>query len=576
MEGLYKFGTFELDVENRKLRRDGAAVRLQPQPFKVLAVLVSNAGRLVTRSQIRNEVWSDTFVDFDQSLNYCVKQIRAVLGDDAAKPLYIETRQRLGYSFIAPVETETRAAKPEVTARLTLAVLPFQNISDEPEQDYFSDGLTEELTTQIGRLNPERLGVIARTSAMRFKETNLTVEEIGLQLRVNFVLAGSVRRSANRVRIAAQLIQVSDQTQVWAEAYERDMGDIFALQSDVAVAVASEIRVKLGSSEQGRIADARPIEPKAVDAYLKGLYFWNKSTKEALQKGAQYFENASTEYPAYAMAYAGLADCHLRLLDYNHVPPAAALVDARLAAEKALKYDASLAQTHTSLAHIALHELRWAESERSFKHALSLNPNYGTAHYYYANLQAALGRFDSAISESQRALELDPVSPSAGMNAASIYYLAGLYDRAIEQAEKVLELDPDATRVHHYLGMCYEQKGQFNRAVTEFLKTVKGPRDGRTSRPALAHASAMAGDLSLGHAFLEDLQRQSPDKYLSRYDIALVYTGLGDVEAAVDSLIQAFEQRASNIPFIKVDPRFRRLLANPRFQDLCVRMRFPD
>ncbi len=269
-------GVFELDLKSSELRKQGVPVRLRPQPFKILALLAQRAGQLVTREKIRNQIWSHgTFVDFEQGLNYCIRRIRVALGDDAESPRYIETLQRRGYRLIVPVEEISGEQAPPGAGRVMLAVLPFENLSGAEEQEYFSDGLTEEMITRLGGLNPERLGVIARTSAMKYKHTDKSIHEIGRELGVYYVLEGSVRRAGSRVRIAAQLIQVSDQTHLWAESYQRNLGDILALQSDVAQAIASEIRVKLTPQEEARLASTRPVNPDAYEAYLKGRYFWN-------------------------------------------------------------------------------------------------------------------------------------------------------------------------------------------------------------------------------------------------------------------------------------------------------------
>ncbi|GAC1484887.1 MAG: hypothetical protein NVS1B5_05700 [Gemmatimonadaceae bacterium] len=571
-----RFGPFDLDLGNCELRRDGIPVRLQPQPFRVLSLLARNAGRLVTRDEIRADIWGlGTFLDFDQSLNYCIRQIRSALDDDVSAPRYVETRQRLGYRFVGPVSALVPQPTDPVGSKITLVVLPFKNLSGEEKQDYFSDGLTEEMTTQLGRLNPEKLGVIARTSAMRYKDSTETVEQIGRQLRVNYLLEGSIRRAGNRVRIAAQLIQVSDQTHIWAENYERDLGDVLALQSDVARAVAREIQVKLGSKEQMRLAATRRIEPRALDAYLKGRYFWNKRSREALDKSIRYFESAIQEDARYAEAYAGLADCYLRMLDFSFMAPTDAFAKARAATDKALELDDTLPEAHTSLAHRSFHEFKWTIADHAFRCAIDLNPNYGIAHYYYSNFLAAMRRFDQAIHEAERALESDPVSAATSVNAAFVLYFAGRYDDAIDHGARALELDPGYTRTHYCLGLVYEQQGRFGIAIDAFRKALTRTVEGPGPRAALAHSYGLAGERRKALKLSKELERIAAMTYVSPFDFVLASLALGENDRAMRCLTRAYEARSSYMPFAMADPRLAPLHSHPRFGDLMCCMAFP-
>ncbi len=577
MHGVLTFGVFELDLGNCELRRGGIAVQIQPQPFKVLSLLVRNSGRLVSRDEIRVDVWGPaTFLGFDQSLNYCIRQIRSVLNDDVSAPHYIETRQRLGYRFVAPVAELAPQPKEPTGGKIMLVVLPFQNLSGEDEQDYFSDGLTEEMTTQLGRLNPEKLGVIARTSAMRYKGTAETVEQIGQQLRVSYLLEGSVRRAGNRVRIAAQLIQVSDQTHIWAESYERDLGDVFALQSDVARAVGRQIQVKLGSREQKRLAQTRRIEPPALDAYLKGRYFWNKRSREALEKSARYFETAIQEDAGYAEAYAGLADCYLRMLDFNYMTTRDAIAKAQAATDRALQLDDTLAETHTSLAHRSFHEFKWTIADDAFRCAIDLNPNYGVAHYYYSNFLTAMGRFDEAVHEARLALESDPVSPATSVNATWVLFFAGRYAEAIDHGKRALEIDPGYTRTHYYLGLVYEEQGRYDRSIDAFRNALTPVADGPGPRAALAHSYGLAGERRKARTISKELEQMAAKVYVSPYDFVLTSLALGQVDQAIAWLTRAYEARSSYMAFVRTDPRLTPLHSDPRFSELVRIMEFPE
>ena len=582
---MLRFGIFELDLKSGDLRKQGSPLKLQAQPFKVLVLLASHAGQLVTREEIQEHIWrGETFVDSEQGLNYCIRQIRAVLDDSAEAPRYIETLPRRGYRFLAPVEEVSRPQAPSAAGKVMLAVLPFDNLSGDRAQEYFSDGLTDEMITQLGRLHPQRLGVIARTSAMKYKHTGKGIGQIGRELAVQYVLEGSVRlsraesrgRAGHRVRITAQLIQVSDQTHLWAESYERDLGDILALQSDVAQAIANEIRIKLTPQEQARLASPRPVNPEAYEAYLKGRYLWNKMTQEALQKGIQWFEEAIQKDPGYAAAYAGLADCYLTLLDYGYLSPKEAMAHANRAAARALELDETLAEAHTSSAHVHLHEFAWLPAEKEFKRAIELNPSYATAHLYYASYLIALGRQQEAIAEAQRAQTLDPVSLMVESNFASAFYHARQYEQAIDRCRKALEMDTILPRPHYELGRVYEQKGMYAQAITAFRKAVVLSKRAPRYVAALGHAYGVAGKRSEALKLLNELKQRSRKNYISPYDFALLALGLGEKGQALAWLAKACEEHSSGLPFLKVDPRLDSLRSDRRFEDLLRRLNLPE
>lgn len=573
---LLRFGAFELDLQSGELRRAGVGVKLQPQPFKVLALLAGRTGQLVVREEIQREVWTDdTFVDFDQGLNYCIRQIRAALRDDAETPTFIETVPRRGYRFLAAVEAVSLPS-PAPARRVMLAVLPFENLSGDEEQEYFSDGLTDEMIAQLGRLNPQRLGVIARTSAMKYKHTNKGIDLIGRELGVSYVLEGSVRRSASRVRVTAQLIQVSDQTHLWADSYDRNVGDLLTLQSEVAQAIASEIRVQLTPQAQVRMANARPVNVDVYEAYLRGRYFWNRRTRESLDKSVWHFTKALEVDPGYAPAYAGLADAYLTQLDYNYLSPHDAFALANRVVLHALTLDDTLAEPHTSLGHLRLHEFEWAAAEQQFQRAIELNPGYGTAHYYYGNLLAALGRWDEAFAEAQRALALDPMSPNTRQNQLFIFYLGRRYDEALALAHETIELDPSYLAIHYYVGLIYDRLGNYDAAITAFTKLV-GPATSRgaTVLAALGRTYAIAGRRQEARRVLKQLEEVSKREYVSTYDLALLFLALGDTDQAFTLFSKAYDHHSSFLPFINVDARLDGVRSDRRLNALVRRMNFP-
>src|SRR6266704_2770847 len=466
---IFRFGIFHLDLKAGELRKAGVKVKLQDQPFRVLATLVDRAGQVVTREELRQNVWpTDVYVAFDQGLNNAIKKVRDALGDSADNPRFVETVARHGYRFIAPISAgQQRPSEPPFRSRLrtprniafigltaacllaaltnwtwhrsatrarpspekaVLAVLPFDNLSRDPDQEFFSEGLTEEMITQLGKLNPERLTVIARGSVATYKGSSLTVNQIGRELHADYVVQGSVRRASDRVRITVQLIQVRDQTDLWAESYDRELKDILALQDSVVRSIANQIRITLTPEQQRRLASPRQLEPAAYEAYLKDRYYWNKRTADGMQKASIYFQQAIDRDPAYGAAYSGLADCNSGLTWHGFNPPAEALPRAEAAARKAIEIDSLSAEAHASLALVLNHQSDWAGAEREFKRALQLDPHYANAHHWYGDYLSIRGRHDEALLEARQALELEPLNLMIGTWVGLRYYLAHNYD----------------------------------------------------------------------------------------------------------------------------------------------------
>jgi TolB-like protein/lipoprotein NlpI len=568
-----QFDQFELDLASGELCKGGAPVRLQPQPLKVLTLLARRAGQLVMRDEIQKEVWTDhTFVDFDQGLNYCIRQIRTALSDNAESPRYIETVPRRGYRFLAHVRSVSSAAE----RRVMLLVLPFENLSGDAEQEYFSDGLTEEMISQLGRLNPQRLGVIARTSAMRYKHTDKSIEMIGRELGVSYVLEGSVRRAGDRVRVTAQLVQVLDQAHVWADSFERQVGNILALQSDFAHAIATQIGVQLAPHEEVRLATPPRVDAGAYDAYLKGRFFWKKRSREALQKSVHYFTQAIEIDSGYAPAYAGLADVHLTQLDYNYLPPREAFALADRMLLDALRLDNTRPEPHASLGHLRLHQFDWTAAARQFTRAIELNPGYDTAHYYYANLLAAFGRFDEALAEANRTIELDPLSPNTRQNRLFILYLARRYPQAIQELAETFEMDPAYTALYYYLGLVYERQGAYDQAMEAFHKvSPKSHNRGATVLAAIGYTHARAGDREAAINVLNQLEELAAREYVSPYDLALLHLALDDEGRAFVYLWKAYDAYSSFLPFANVDARLDAIRGDPRFDALLARLNVP-
>jgi TolB-like protein/Tfp pilus assembly protein PilF len=566
---VFEFGPFRLDARGRLLFRHGERVPLPPKAAEVLITLVEHRPDAVGREELLRGVWADTAVE-EGSLTSHVSLLRRILGETRGGARYIETIPKRGYRFVAPVEEVGRRPGQPSAERVMLAVLPFENLSGE-DQSYFSDGLTEETITHLGRLAPERLGVIARASVTRYKRTLKSIREIGEELGVSHVLEGSVRRSGRRARVTAQLIQVSDQTHVWAESYERDLGDLLALQADLARAIAREIEIKLTPLAPRNLQRAA-VDPEAYEAYLKGRDLWNRRTLEAVRKSIRYFEASIEREPRYAAAHSGLADAYMTLHDDGRLSPKEARAKAKHAAEEALRIAPDLAEAHTSLAHVCFHELDWPTAEEEFRQAIELNRNYATARFYYANFLVAFGRFDEAIEEARAALVLDPVSLPAGANMASVYHHARRYGEAIEHCRRVLEIDPAFTRTLEDLGRNYEQQGKYPEAIIAFEKAAE--RSGRDPGPlsSLAHGYAVAGRRKEARRLLAELERMAKKRYVSAHAFAVVHAGLGDEDRAFEYLTKACDERSSTLPFLNVNPRLDSLRQEPRFQALLSRI----
>jgi len=567
---FYEFGRFRLDGTGRVLFRGDEAIPLSPKSAAVLLLLVQNAGSVVEKKELLNRVWQDAFVE-EGSLTRTISILRKVLQAGDKEKECIATVSKRGYRFMLPVK-EIPAEKAVASEKILLAVLPFQNLSGARAQEYFSDGLTEEMITQLSQLNPEKLGVIARTSAMRYKGSNKSAQRIGQELGVAYLLEGSVRRAGRRVRITAQLIQVGDQTQLWAHKYERGIGDILAIQSDVATAIASEIKIKLAPQAEARLERISTVEPRAYEAFLRGRYLWNQRTGKALHNSLREFEKSIKHDPGYASAYAGMADSYLSLLDDAYMPTRAATTQARRWAEKAITIDEAVAEPHSSLGHAHFHEYEWADAEREFQRSIALNPNYSSAHFYYANYLVAMGRHEEAVAEAKKALALDPVSLTAQTNVAITYYRAGRYDQGVEEARRVLDIETTYAHAHYVLGRAYVQKGMYREAIRSARRAVALEGGNVRYVASLTHICGIAGKRSDASQLLGKIKRIMMQRYVPAYPVAICYVGLGKKGEALAWLTRACEERSAESPFAKIDPRLAGLHVEPGFREILRKL----
>ncbi|MBV9342769.1 MAG: winged helix-turn-helix domain-containing protein [Acidobacteria bacterium] len=620
---VVRFGVYEFAPDTRELWRQGIRVRLEGQPVAILKMLLDRRGELVTREELQKELWpQDTFVDFEHSLNAAVKRLRAALHDSADQPRYIETLARRGYRFIAPVagrgdgtsapasvavRTPLVPTKPlsvgyrklwllapllcaiaivawawrewrhrQVTAARVIrsvAVLPLENLSGDPSQEYLADGLTEEL---IGRLsNIHGLRVISRTSSMQFKHTNLSVPAIAGTLGVDAVVEGSVIREASRVRVHAQLIRGASDEHIWAEQYQGEYPSILGLQEDVTRKIAERLQASLAPQERRRLAPSRTVDPEAHEDYLKGLYYFNQRTSEALNKSIAYFRQAIARDPNYALCYSGLADAYALLGFRDGVLSNEDLARAKAAATKAIELDPSLAEPHSSLAFIAeTQEWNWAAAEREYKRALELNPGDAGVHHWYAGYLVYVGRPEQGVTEESQARDLDPVSLPVNNALAGRLLAAGRDDEALAQVEKTLELDSHFAAAHQTLGWIYLNKRKPKEAVNEFKEAVQasGPDDTEFILD-LAFAYAIAGNRGEAHRILAKLIQEHERGTTSSAPIAILYGALGELDEAFAWLDKAYEERDPELTYLNVRRRrFEPLRRDPRFKKLLLRM----
>jgi TolB-like protein/DNA-binding winged helix-turn-helix (wHTH) protein/Flp pilus assembly protein TadD len=630
-----RFGVFELDLRAGELRKHGLRIRIQEQPFQVLALMLEHPGEVVTREELQKKLWpADTFVDFDHGLNKAISKIREALSDSVESPRFVETVARRGYRFLADVKVvdtaPTRSAelatlphpvaevgdrgdlagkrampkrflsslawkisafvllllvvslsawklhslnRPSLVIR-SLAVLPLESLSNDASQDYFADGMTDELISNLGQISALR--VISRTSVMVYKHARKPLPQIARELNVDAVVEGTVLRSGDRVRITAQLIDASSDKHLWSQSYEGELRDTLALQNQVARAIADQIRISVNPQEQAALKNVKVVNPQAYESFLKGRYFWNKRTADGLKVALAYFNQATDEDPKYAQAYSGLADTYSLLGDWQYavMTPKEALPKAKAAAIKALELDSTLGEAHNSLA-FCLDGFDWDfdSAGREFRRAIELNPGYATAHHWYAWHLSLLGKHDEAIAEMRKAENLDPLSLIINADLAELLVLAHSYDEAIQQSRKTIEMDPNFALAHNQLAQAYLQTQMHVEAVAELQKAVQLSGGSPTAIANLARAYVASGKRSEAVKLLNDLKKRSSPVSSHASEIAVIYAALGDTDQAVNWLEKGYEERFN--PGVLLRPGFDPLRSDPHFQDLVRRIGLP-
>ena len=633
---VVRFGTYEVSLQSGEVRKAGLKVRVQQQPMKLLEILLERPGEIVTREELRSRVWADeSFGDFDQAVNIAIAKLRSALGDSAENPRFIETLPKRGYRFIASVsvvDADSRPKRPEPapgdlpttepehklpgagfavepkrrlwsTRRIivalslvlsllilsvwlyrsrgraptgirSLAVLPLDNLSADASQNYFADGMTDELITDLAQISALR--VISRTSVMVYKGARKPLPQIARELNVDAVVEGTVLRSGDQVRITAQLIEASTDKHLWSQSYEGELRDTLALQNRVASAIADQIRINLTPQEQAALKNVKVVNPEAYESYLKGRYFWNKRTADGLKAALAYFNQAIEEDPKYARAYSGLADTYALMGDWQYavIPPKEAFPKAKVAALKALELDRALGEAHNSLAFV-LDGFDWDfdSAGKEFQRAIQLNPGYATAHHWYAWHLSLLGRYDDAIAEMRKAASLDPLSLIINADLAEILVLAHSYDESIRQSRKTIDMDPNFALAHNQLAQAYLQKHMYDEAVAELQKAVQLSGDSPTCVANLARAYVASGKKTKAVKLLIDLKKRSIPGYSNASEIATVYASLGDTDQAMTWLEKGYEERFN--PSVLLRPGFDPLRSDSRFQELVHRIGLP-
>ncbi|MDQ1693711.1 MAG: hypothetical protein QOH85_1246 [Acidobacteriaceae bacterium] len=639
---MVRFGVFEADLTACELRKQGRRLKLQTQPFQVLKLLLEHPGEVITREEFRNRLWpGDTFVDFDHSLNTAMRRLREVLNDTPDNAIFIETLQRRGYRFIAPVTAvstdepvqDTRSARTEqpalalsepaglpvaiqnvsapwrlvmaITVSLligtvvglsvgwlllarqpaqevkaakplqvrSLAVLPLENIAATPGQEYLADGMTDELIASLAKVRSLR--VASRTSSMGYKGTHKPLSEIARELNVDAIVEGTVQRSGGNVRITAELVQTSSDRALWAETYENQVGDILALQQQVANAVVRQIQIELTPQEQKALTANQSISPEAYENYLKGKYYWSKRSETSLTKAISYFELATKDEPRYALAYAALADCYgiIGTAIVGTVPAKEVANKAETAAIRAIELDPNLAESQTSMATVRLnYDWDWAGAERGFRHAIELNPAYATAHQRYSLYLIAMDRPNDSVAEMQRALALEPLSVSMNFSLGWRLYMAHRYDAGIQQLRNAVAMDPSLALAHLVLGQAYEQKGSFAQAAAELEQAVELSHRSAPMLAGLARLYAVTGRQDRARLLLNEMTEQSHLRYVSPFYFAVVYAGLRENAAAERWLQKALDDRSNPCIFLRADPEFDSLRKDAAFTALLSRL----
>ncbi len=614
----YSFGSFELDPGAGELRKQGRKIRLQGQPLDILVMLLERRGEVVTREELQRRLWAaDTFVDFEHSLNAAVKRLREALDDSADTPQFIETLPRRGYRFIGTLDGGSAVAPGGERRRLvrrwigyaaiglvvlvgvafalnlggwrdsvlhrsaashirSIAVLPLENLSGDPNQEYFADGMTDALITGLAQVRALR--VISRTSTLQYKRTQKSLSKIAHELNVDAVVEGTVLRDGERVRITAQLVDARTDTHLWAQNYERDLRDVLTLQADVTRSVTEEVRAQITPQEHERLIRARrAVNPQAYEACLRGDSEWHKLTEQGLRKSAGYYEEAIRLDPEYAAGHLGLATSYAVLGQQEILPPREAYAKSRAEVLKALELDDGLAEAHTVMGWVHRnYDWDWPGAEREFLRGLELNPGSPLVHHGYSAYLQTRGRLEESVAEERRAQELDPLNPFYNVQLGLFLIALGRYDEALAQCRRAAEFDPKHIRAHFCVGEVYVGQRKYEQAVAEMQKAVELPKGRVDVVASLAQVYILAGRKPEAEKLFNHVKALAKRRHISPLDIAYFYAILGQKDEAFQWLEKAYQERSPFIVGIRLDPTFDSLRDDPRYISLLRRIGLPN
>lgn len=587
------FGPFELDVRAGELRKRGRTILLQEQPFQVLLMLLERPGDVVLREEIRKRLWpNDTFVQFAPSINAAIQRLREALGDSADQPRYVETVARRGYRLLeavktagngmgerggVPVSARSGSSPPVAGTRRgnalhSIAVLPFANASGDPNGDYLSEGITENIINSLSKI--AELRVTPRSTVFRYKRKIMDPQEIGHELKVGFVLTGRVTQRDTTLVVSSELLDVTAGAQLWGERYNQKLADLFEIEQEIAKRISESLRVKLSGKEAERLAKRFTENSEAYQLYLRGRHWWSRRTPDTLKKSQQYFQQAIVKDAGYALAYSGLADCYSHLCSLGAIPPKEALAKAKAAAAAAVALDPELAEAHTSVAFVrAFADWDWEQSDQEFHLAMKLDAGYWVAPYWQGMTLIARGCYEEASRWIDKAWGLEPLSSVIAHGAAFNLIVSRNYPDAIDVCLKAIEIAPDYPLLRMHLGIAYEHESRYQEAIAELEKALQLLGGEPVAAGALGHAYATAGRQKEARRILDDLMKQVEQRHVDAYSVALVYVALGQTEQAFDWLEKACKDRCLWFSFMmNGDPRVDGLRSDGRFEKLLQRM----
>ena len=584
-KGTIRFGLFELEPSRSELRKCGARLSLQHQPYEVLALLIRRQGQIVTREEIRRQIWADgTYVDFEKGINFCLRQIRAALGDDARNPEYIETIRSQGYRLLTPVNPlasdlpnfspRKSLASPQVefgSEQIALAVLPIDSQGKTAEEEFLAGCLTDALITDLTRTT--RLSVVSRMGVMPFKGVSKPVQEIAQELNVQVVVGGEVSYSRGRIRVLANLVDARTGINLWAESCERSAQDIFTLGKDISWAFANAIKRKLLAPQNGKVQRSYAPKTEAYQLYVMGRYCWAKRTEQGLKNAIRLLERAIGQNPEYALAYSALADCYLISSLAGSIPPKEAYPKGRAAVAKALEIDNTLAEAHASLGYSKMtSEWEWQAAEEEFQRAIELDPNCSTARQWYGDYLTATGRHEEALDQINRAWELDPLSLNINADVGWALTHARRYDEAIEHYRVIVEMAPDFIKARSGLALAYLQKSMFSEAIQELRHADALTPDNPTIIAALGHIHGLCREKTEVQKLLARLEAVSNRRYVSAYEMAIFHAGSKQLERTGAWLQEAYSERSAYLVYLAADPRCEELRSEKEVYGVANRL----